>query len=198
MAAQKRQLIDTEQAQDNAFTNQAELQARGQSRSGRVQTARDAVVQANAARQQKAAIREWLGQYSAQQHGSADPRGTMTTDPMTAQQLSQLAQHDPVLKAQLQAYKDADAREQAATGAMGKFPSPYDTPSTPGAVAPANDALASPPTSKLIPYSNDEGPGVSDQPYPSPSGTDEIGLSGGTSDGSSPDDDDDDGSGGDY
>jgi hypothetical protein len=56
-----------------------------------------------------------------------------------------------VLASQLQAYRDADQREQAATQAMGKFPSQYDSPSTPGAVAPANDPLASPPTSSLIP-----------------------------------------------
>lgn len=194
--AQQQQLIDTEKAQDNAFTNQGELQARAAGRTARVQTARDAVVQANQARQQKATIREWLSKYSAQAHGSHDPRGTMTTDPMTVRQLVQFAQYDPVLKAQLKAYKDADASEQAATRAMGRFPSQYDTPSTPGAVAPANDPLTSPPISnRLIPYSDNEGPGVSDQPYPSPSGADEIGLSDSTSAGGTGDDDDGDGSG---
>lgn len=66
---------------------------------------------------------------------------------------------------------------------MGRFPSPYDTPSTPGSVAPANDPLASPPTSMLIPYPDDDGPGVADQPYPNPS------------DGGTGNDDDDNGSG---
>lgn len=178
-AAQHQQLINTEHAQDNAFTNQAELQARGQGRAARVQAARSAAVQANQARADKAQIREWLGKYQQQSHGP----GTVAGDPLDAQRLFQLAQHDPVLKSQLQAYKDADAREQAATRAMGKFPSPYDTPSTSGAVAPANDSLASPPTSMLIPYSDDEGPGVSNQPYPSPSGADKIDLSGSTSEG---------------
>jgi hypothetical protein len=189
-AAQRRQLIDTEAAQDNAFTNQGELQARAAGRMARVQASRNAVLQANQARQQKAAIRDWLGKYAAQSHGTLDPRLNQT-DPFTAEQLTQFAQHDPVLKAQLLAYKDADAREQAANQAMGKFPSPYDTPSAPGAVAPANDSLASPPTS-LIPIPS-EGPGISDSPYPTPSAADEMWMSGSGSGGSSSSSDDDSG-----
>jgi hypothetical protein len=48
----------------------------------------------------------------------------------------------------------------------------------------------------LIPYTNDEGPGVSDQPYPSDSGAgDDIGLSGsaGSTSNSGTSDDEDDG-----
>lgn len=188
-ATQHRSLADAEALQDNAFTNQAELQARGQGRSARVQTARDAILQANQARQQKAQIREWLLKY---QKEGQDTGALAGQPPLDAQGLAELARHDATLASQLQAYKDADAREQAATRATGKFPSPYDRPSMPGAVAPANDPLASPPISnRLIPYSDDEGPGVSDQPYPSPSGADEIGLSGSTSNGDSGDDDDD-------
>jgi len=172
---QRRSLADAEALQDNTFTNQAELQARGRGRAARVQAGRDALVQASQARQQKAAIRDWLTKYAAQSHGDGSGTSHLANDPLDAQQLAQLAQHDAVLASQLRAYRDADAREQAATRAMGKFPSPYDTPSTPGAVAPANDVLASPP---LIPYSGNEGPGVSDQPHPSQSGADEYMMSG--------------------
>jgi hypothetical protein len=127
-AAQHQQLINTEHAQDNAFVNQGELQGR----TARVQASRDAMLQAQQARADKAQIRTWLANYSAKHPAP----GSLADNPvpLDTQGLAQLAQHDPVLKSQLQAYKDASDREQAATRTMGKFPSSYDTPSTPGAV----------------------------------------------------------------
>lgn len=164
---QGRSLSDTEALQNNEFTNRLELQGRA----GRTQQYRDAMTQAFQARTQKAQIRTWLTNYQKQNAMfSANPGGGIDSAG-----LAQAAQHDSVLASQLQAYKDADSREQAAQSSMNGMGSPYVTMPS-GSSAPG--ALNSSPA--LMPYDNEEGPGVSDEPYPSDSGAaDEIGVSGG-------------------
>jgi hypothetical protein len=156
-AFQRQQLINTEQAQDNSFTNRTELHARSQGHAGRAQDRRTAMGQIIKARAAKSQINAWLANYQ-QQKG------------YTKAQLLNTAKYDQVLRAKFTALSSADALEQSARGMLDQRPdleSPYGA-SGPSMNPAPSSSLAPPPT---------EGPGISDQPYPTPSGDDQNGPS---------------------
>ncbi|MGH8325558.1 MAG: hypothetical protein ACRET2_02225, partial [Steroidobacteraceae bacterium] len=189
-AAQGRQFANAQSLQNSGFVNSNELQARNQDRAGRVQASRAAVLQASQARAQKAQIRDWLSKYQATVHVP----GRLQGDPLTPQDFAQMARHDSVLASQLQAYKDADTREQAASRAM-RFPDdPYLIP---GVGSGSSGGAPTPPSvpSYLMQQPPGQGPGMADQPYPQDSGADETWMSGGGSGDSGTAGADDDGSG---